>query len=130
VRAKSNKAQFHHFLPMKKSGDEAETLGFRLLAAVLSIPIFELSLFLGFHAATGSRRSSYLFFSLPLWLHAVYMTGAVGVGFVFGFQGITWLLGHLFLTHFPNERSIKMTALLWLAILGLSLLGFLSTGRL
>jgi hypothetical protein len=113
----------------QKSADQEQTLGFRLLAAVIAIPIFELSLFLGFYAATGSRRSSHLFFALPLWLHAVYIAGAVGVGLVFGFQGITWLLGHLFLTHFPNERRIQITALLWLAIFGLALAGFICTGR-
>jgi hypothetical protein len=112
-----------------KPADDRETFAFRLIAAVIAIPIFELSLFVGFYAATGSRRSIYLFFAIPAWLHVAYISVAVVMGLVFGFKGITWLLGHLFLTHFPKDRDEKVTVLLWLAILALAIVGFLSTGR-
>lgn len=99
--------------------DDGESLGFRLLAALVAVPVFELSLFLGLYAVSGPRRSGYLFFFVPLWFHVVYVAIAVAVGLVFGFSGLIWLLGHLFYTHFEHERKLSVTAALWLGILAL-----------
>lgn len=103
----------------RDSEDDGESLAFRLLAAIVAVPVFELSLFLGLYAVGGSRRAGYLFFFVPLWFHVAYLAIAVAVGFVFGFSGLVWLLGHLFWTHFEHERKASVTAALWLGILAL-----------
>ena len=113
-------------LRRRKASDpnlEDEGFFFRLLAAAIAVPLFEVSLFLGIYAAGGSRRSSYFFLSIPAWVHIVYCSAAIAVGLIFGFRGLTWLLGHLFMTHFENEQDKRITIALWLAFLGLAALG-------
>lgn len=107
---------------------EEEGFFFRLLAAAIAVPLFEVSLFLGIYAGGGSRGSSYFFLSIPAWVHIVYCGAAIAVGLVFGFRGLTWLLGHLFMTHFENERNERITVALWLAFLGLAGFGYWRTG--
>lgn len=109
-------------------GLEEEGFFFRLLAAAIAIPLFEVSLFLGVYAAGGFRRSSNFFLSIPAWVHVVYCSVAIAVGLVFGFRGLIWLLGHLFMTHFESERNERMTLALWLAILGLAAIGYWIAG--
>jgi hypothetical protein len=62
-----------------------------------------------------------LLMAVPLWVHGVYMCAAAAVGLLFGFKGITWLLGHLFLTHHEDEQNKVVTLLLWGGLLGLAL---------
>ena len=95
-----------------------ESLGLRIAAALIAIPVFELSLYFGLQLFGSGRRSGYLFILLPMPIHLVYIGAAVVVGLTFGFGGITWLLGHLFFTHFRRERNIVTTVGLWAAILG------------
>jgi hypothetical protein len=99
--------------------DDSEGLGWRLVAALVAVPIFEASLFLGLYLLYPSRGMAYLFMSIPLWMHAVYLGAAFVVGLLFGFRGITWLLGHLFFTHHENEKSVGVTSASWAALGGL-----------
>jgi hypothetical protein len=96
------------------------------LAAIVAIPIFELALYLGFYAAGGARRSLYYFLALPMWFHGVFLGLAVVVGLFSGFKGLTWLLGHLFLTHFERDRSDRITVALWACIVALATVGYLA----
>lgn len=100
--------------------DESEGLLWRLVAALVAIPIFEISLYLGLYLILSPRSLSYLFMAIPLWMHGVYAGTAALVGLLFGFNGITWLLGHLFMTHHENERNRLVTALLWGGLAGLA----------
>jgi hypothetical protein len=104
----------------RPSSDESEGLLWRLVAALVAVPVFEVSLLLGMYLIYPSRGIAYVFLSIPLWMHGVYAGAAALVGLLFGFNGITWLLGHLFLTHHENERNRLVTALLWGALLGLA----------
>jgi hypothetical protein len=99
--------------------DDSEGLGWRLVAALVAVPVFEASLFLGLYLIYPSRGMAYLFMSIPLWVHAVYLGTAFVVGLLFGFKGITWLLGHLFFTHHEHEKSVGVTSALWAALGGL-----------
>ena len=99
--------------------DDSEGLLWRLVAALVAVPIFEASLFLGMYLVYPSRGVGYLFLMIPLWVHGVYVGAAVATGLLFGFGGITWLLGHLFFTHHENERSRPVTSLLWGTLAGL-----------
>jgi hypothetical protein len=100
--------------------DESEGLLWRLVAALVAVPLFEVSLFLGMYLIYPSRGVAYFFLSIPLWMHGVYVGTAVLIGLLFGFKGITWLLGHLFMTHHENERNRLVTALLWSGLAGLA----------
>ena len=102
------------------SPDESEGLLWRLLAALVAVPLFEASLFLGMYLLLPARREAYLFMAAPLWMHGLYVGTAALVGLLFGFKGITWLLGHLFLTHREEENSRLVTFLLWGAMPGLA----------
>jgi hypothetical protein len=105
---------------VSSSPDESEGLGWRLVAALLAIPIFEISLFLGMYLVFPSRGMGHVFLAIPLWVHGVYVGAAAAVGLLFGFSGIVWLLGHLFFTHHENERNPLVTGLLWGALAGLA----------
>jgi hypothetical protein len=102
------------------SPGESENLGWRLVAALIAIPVFEISLFLGMYLVFPSRGTGYVFLAIPLWVHGVYVSAAAAVGLLFGFNGIVWLLGHLFFTHHENERNRLVTGLLWGALAGLA----------
>jgi hypothetical protein len=102
------------------SSDENEGPGWRLIAALVAIPIFEISLFLGMYLVYPSRGMGYVFLSIPLWVHGIYVGAAAVVGLLFGFKGIVWLLGHLFFTHHEDERNRLVTGLLWGALAGLA----------
>lgn len=104
----------------RPASDESEGIVWRLVAALVAIPVFEASLFLGTYLVFPSRDMAYLLMAIPLWMHAVYAAAAAAVGLVFGFKGITWLLGHLFMTHHENERNQVVTFLLWGTLLGLA----------
>jgi hypothetical protein len=108
----------------RKPVDDSEGLGMRLLAALIAAPLFELSLYLVIALISREWRSGFLFFELPLWLHLVYSGLAAGVGLIFGFSGLTWTLGHLFLTHREEEKSEWVTALLWCVVLALAALTY------
>ena len=115
---------FQHRKKSRDEGPEEEGFLYRALAAAIAIPLFEVSLFIGICAARISGRSAYFFFSIPAWLHSVYCSVAVAVGLIFGFRGLTWLLGHLFMTHFENDQDERITIALWLALFGLGALGY------
>lgn len=100
--------------------DESEGIVWRLVAALVAVPIFEVSLYLGLYLMLSPRSLTYLLTAIPLWMHAVYAGAAAAVGLLFGFRGITWLLGHLFLTHRGEENSRLVTFLLWGGLLGLA----------
>jgi hypothetical protein len=105
------------------TGDEQENLVLKAWAALIAAPVFELSLLLGLFLLLG-RRAVYVFlFSIPLWLHVAYMAVAAVIGLVFGFRGLTWLLGHLFLTHRKQDQKPGVTVALWMlyaAVLGVT----------
>jgi hypothetical protein len=107
----------------RKPIEQPEGLGFRLLAAIIAVPIFELSLYLGLYATVGARRSLYYFLSLPMWFHGAFIGLAIAVGLFSGFKGITWLLGHLFFTHFERDRNWRVTVALWAGIIALATIG-------
>jgi hypothetical protein len=102
------------------ASDESEGIVWRLVAALVAVPLFEASLFLGMYLIYPSRGMAYFFMAIPLWMHGVYAGAAALVGLLFGFNGITWLLGHLFMTHHENERNRLVTALLWGGLAGLA----------
>ena len=102
-------------------GEEHETLTMRLLAAVIAIPIFELSLYISLALVGATRRSgALLYMHIPPWGHAALVGTACVVGLLFGFRGITGLLGHLFLTHTGGERNETITCALWGGLLVLA----------
>jgi hypothetical protein len=103
------------------SSDEHEGLVWRLVAALIAISLFDISLFLGMYLVFPSRGMGYVFLAIPLWVHGVYVGAAAAVGLLFGFNGIIWLLGHLFFTHHENERNRLVTGLLWGVLAGLAL---------
>lgn len=108
-----------HFRKRQSPTEEGEGLLWRLVAAMVAVPIFEASLFLGMYLVYPSRDIGYFFLMIPLWVHGVYVGAAVATGLLFGFGGITWLLGHLFFTHHENERNRLVTSILWGAFAGL-----------
>ncbi|WP_431099346.1 hypothetical protein [Polaromonas aquatica] len=101
--------------------DDSEGLLWRLVAALVAIPIFEISLYLGLYLILSPRSLSHLLMAIPLWMHGVYAGAAALVGLLFAFRGITWLLGHLFMTHHENERNRLGTILLWAGLLAMAL---------
>ena len=103
-------------------------MALRVAAVAIAIPIFELSLLFGCYLAVGRRAAAHLFFALPLWLHLAYSSVALLVGLVFGFAGLTWLLGHLFLTHFPKDMNPRVTAVLWVCICALAFISYRVAG--
>jgi len=109
-----------HLRKRSTSSDESEGIVWRLVAAVVAVPIFEISLFLGTYLVFPSRDLAYLLMAIPLWMHGVYVAAAAIVGLVFGFKGITWLLGHLFMTHHEDEQSKVVTFVLWGGLLGMA----------
>ncbi len=102
------------------SSDDSEGIVWRLVAAVVAVPIFEISLYLGLYLILSPRSLTWLLMAIPLWMHAVYAAAAAAVGLLFGFRGITWLLGHLFLTHRGDDQNKAVTCLLWGGLLGLA----------
>ncbi|MFY7915027.1 MAG: hypothetical protein ACOVPA_10210 [Rubrivivax sp.] len=50
--------------------------------------------------------------ALPSWLHLTHSTLTILTGWIFGFAGLNWLLGHLFMTRFPRDRDVRITAVL------------------
>ncbi|MEY8688779.1 MAG: hypothetical protein AB9M53_02710 [Leptothrix sp. (in: b-proteobacteria)] len=99
------------------------------MAALVAIPVFELSLFLSFYTTSGSKGATYFYLLVPAWVHVIFIGTAVVVGLIFGFKGITWLLGHLFLTHFENERNERITVALWAAIIGVAAIAYFAAHR-
>ena len=115
--------------PQERADAERETLVHRLLAALVAIPVFELSLYLALGQFSG-QWSQYAFLTkVPLWIHGLYVGAASIVGLILGFKGITWLLGHLFLTHFENERDPRITGALWAAFGVLVAIGYFVSAR-
>lgn len=108
------------YLRKRPAPDEGEGIVWRLVAAVVAVPIFEVSLYLGLYLILSPRSLTYLLMAIPWWMHAVYAGAAAAVGLLFGFKGITTLLGHLFLTHHENEQNKVVTFLLWGGLLGLA----------
>jgi hypothetical protein len=104
------------------SSDESEGIVWRLVAAVVAVPVFEISLYLGLYLILSPRSLTWLLMAIPLWMHAVYAGAAAAVGLLFGFKGITWLLGHLFMTHRGDDNNRLVTFLLWGGLLGLAFL--------
>ncbi len=107
-----------YFRKRPPAPDDSEGVLWRLVAALVAVPIFEASL-LGMYLVFPSRSMGYLFLMIPLWVHGVYLGAAVATGLLFGFGGITWLLGHLFFTHHENERQVWLTSALWGSLGGL-----------
>lgn len=105
----------------RPSSDESEGIVWRLVAAVVAVPIFEISLYLGLYLILSPRSLTWLLTAIPLWIHAVYAGAAAAVGLLFGFRGITWLLGHLFMTHREDDNNRLVTILLWAGLLGMAL---------
>lgn len=102
---------------------------YRVLAGLVAVPVFELSLYLALGERSG-RRAQYEFLLLvPVWVHVLYVGAAASVGLIFGFNGITWLLGHLFMTHFENERNPAITGALWAAFGALIAIGYFASVR-
>lgn len=94
---------------MKDHDRNKESIGIRILAGLLSIPVFEIAmLFLG-----GGLYRHRAFQLLPLWFHIVYCLLAASIGVLFGFRGLAWLMGHLFFTHWGEEKNIFITITLW-----------------
>jgi hypothetical protein len=102
---------------------------YRLLAALVAIPVFELSLYLALGQHSGAWAQYTFLQRVPVWVHVLYAGAAAGVGLIFGFKGVTWLLGHLFMTHFENERNPAITAALWAAFAALIAIGFFASSR-
>ncbi len=95
--------------------DLEATITDRLIAVILAIPAFELSLFLVAYLA-GRRTGIYILLDVPLWLHTIYIGAAIIVSVATGTRGMVWLLGHLFMTHFEQERDERMTLMLWVGL--------------
>lgn len=96
------------------AADDEEDSATRLLAVVLAVPVFALSLYLGLITVTASPRlAAHIFLSLPLYFHFIYLGVAVAVAVRGGMTAITDLLGHLFFTHFESQRDRRKTLLLW-----------------
>jgi len=108
-------------LHLKRADTEPESLSFRIAAAVLAVPIFELSLLMSFFAA-GTKTAFYFYLHIPAWFHVIYIGAAMTIGLAFGFGGLTWLLGHLFLTHFQSERNEVITVALWAGLVCVAVL--------
>jgi hypothetical protein len=85
----------------------------RLCAAFIAAPIFEVSLLITLVLLLGRRGAREFLSEVPLWTHAAYMGVAAAIGFAFGFRGLIWLLGHLFVTHRGNERNLFVTVAAW-----------------
>lgn len=108
----------------KRPGEEeGEGLLLRLLAASIAAPLFALAMLLGL-SVLGGRWAAHLFTSIPLGVHLLYAGLAAGVGLLFGFKGLTWLMGHLFMTHFEGQRNELVTAALWLIFAVLVVLAY------
>lgn len=91
-----------------------ETIGTRVLALLVAIPIFQVSLFLGLFVAFGNTRAAaYTWIALPATFQVFYMAVVFAVALIGGMSGITSLLGHLFLTHPIGQRSIYITVAWW-----------------
>jgi len=110
----------------RRTDEEDEGFLLRLVAAMIAAPLFEMALFLALWLATG-RGAGYLFLQIPLWVHGLYAVIAVGVALLFGFRGITWLMGHLFWTHMEGERNELITAALWAIFAVMVAIGFFGT---
>lgn len=108
-----------------KTGDPGdETALTRVCAALIAGPVLELSV-LATVWAWGGRIAVYHFLrAVPFWLHVAYFLVAAIVGLLAGFRGLTWIVGHLFRTHAPDERSWSVTVMLWGAYAGLCALGY------
>lgn len=106
---------------------EREPFVYRLAAAFVAIPAFCVSLYLSIVVLlSGSRLSAYVILEIPLFVHLLYMLLAACTGLLFGFRGLTWLLGHLFMTHLESERNSIITVGLWCSFGVLVLLGYLA----
>jgi hypothetical protein len=102
------------FLRRREAPDDSETLGTRLLAIVVAIPVFEFSLYAGLALiCTDAWLGASVWSSLPSAFHAVYCGLALVVAGVAGLGGLTSLLGHLFNTHFAGEAKPRLTIGLW-----------------
>ena len=101
---------------LKQPPVETETVGTRLLAGIVAIPLFEGALLFGIALVAGPKGTWWAIRMVPIWLHLALMSVAIATGLIFGYRGLVWLLGHLFYTHFPTERSSNVTAALWIAI--------------
>lgn len=106
--------------------DEPEGLMIRLLVALVSVPIFELSLIMGLWLAAG--ESSWRFFviyeSIPASVHWALAGVAVAVSLVFGSKGLAWLMGHLFGTHHASQQSTLATCVLWGVVVAIAFYGY------
>jgi hypothetical protein len=97
----------------------------RLLATLVAVPVFALSLYLGLATILLSPRAAgYIYLSLPIGFHITYFALALIVALRYGMSGITKLLGHLFGTHFADERDRRITLVLWLGIAVATLIAY------
>ena len=100
--------------PAEGGADEEEDSSTRLLAIVLAVPVFALSLYLGLTTVTLSPRlAAHIFLSLPLYFHLIYLGLAVTVAVRGGMTPSTKLLAPLFFSHFENQSDRRKTLLLW-----------------
>lgn len=106
-----------------------DTFKYRVLAGLVAIPVFELSLYLALGDQSGKWAQYAFLLRVPVWVHVLYAGAAAVVGLIFGFNGITWLLGHLFMTHFENERNPAITGALWAAFGALIAIGYFASAR-
>jgi hypothetical protein len=97
---------------------DGESLLTRSLAVLIAVPLFEFSLYLGLALLLASpRMAAYTWISLPWLFHVVYCAVVLLVAGSYGMNGITELLGHLFLTHNEPVRNPQVTVGLW-SVLG------------
>ncbi len=106
--------------------DEPEGLMIRLLVALVSVPIFELSLIMGLWLAVGenSLRLFVVYHSIPASVHWALAGVAVAVSLVFGSKGLAWLMGHLFGTHHDSQQSTLASWVLWGLVVAIAFYGY------
>jgi hypothetical protein len=98
----------------------------RLLATLVAIPVFALSLYVCLATILLSPRAAgYIYLSLPIGFHLTYFALALIVALRYGMSGITKLLGHLFGTHFADERDRRITLVLWSCLAVATLIAYL-----
>jgi hypothetical protein len=107
------------------AGDSEENAFTRVLAVLLAIPVFGISLYLGLAAAVQSPSlAARLLTALPLYFYLAYFGLALVVGLWSGVSGIVSLLGHLFGTHFERQADRRITMALWAGLACATLLAY------
>lgn len=115
--------------PVKRvaAGGSEENAFTRALAALLAIPVFGISLYLGLATATQSPSfAARLLTALPHYFYLAYFGLALVVGLGSGVSGIVSLLGHLFGTHFERQADRRITMGLWAGLACVTLLAYAS----